>query len=145
MTREAASLLGPRLAEVGPWMHYRFTGEQMTRGFLRSGDGAIRYQVELDGTPVGAITVRSPWLAGPYLQILALVPEVHDLGIGQRLLAWYEQTAAAGGERQAWLCVTGVNVDAQRFYRRHGWTLAATLPDLMRDGDDELLMRKQLG
>ena len=43
-----------------------------------------------------------------------------------------------------WLCVTGVNTGAQRLYRRRGYTLAGTLPGMLRDGDDELLMRKML-
>ena len=36
------------------------------------------------------------------------------------------------------------NVAAHRFYRRHGFESVATLASLLRDGDDELLMRKRL-
>ena len=36
------------------------------------------------------------------------------------------------------------NVDAHRFYRAHGFERVATLEGLLRDGDDELLMRKRL-
>jgi ribosomal protein S18 acetylase RimI-like enzyme len=40
--------------------------------------------------------------------------------------------------------VSGFNVEAQSFYRAHGYERVATLDGLMRDGDDELLMRKRI-
>ena len=46
--------------------------------------------------------------------------------------------------RNLWLCVSAFNVAAQRFYARHGFERVATLAGLLRDGDDELLMRKRL-
>ena len=90
------------------------------------------------------VIIRSPWLAGPYLQLLAVLPMLQGSGTGSAILTWYEATAMAARMRNAWLCVSGFNVDAQRFYERYGYQLAGRLPDLMRDGDDELLMRKNL-
>jgi diamine N-acetyltransferase len=82
-------------------------------------------------------------LAGPYLQMLAIQPSHQKHGIGARILAWLEAEARPEF-RNVWLCVSGFNVDAQRFYAAHGYTEVATLDGLMREGDDELLMRKRL-
>jgi ribosomal protein S18 acetylase RimI-like enzyme len=40
--------------------------------------------------------------------------------------------------------VSAFNPVAQRLYKAHGFELVAALDGLVRDGDDELLMRKRL-
>ena len=142
-TTATADVLGPATAGFGPWAHYGFDGRKIAAGFKTCTEGTYRFQVECDGELAGAIVVVCPWLAGPYLQMLAILPAHQNLGIGARILAWYEGEARALF-RNAWLCVSGFNVAAQRFYQAHGYTHAATLDGLMRDGDAELLMRKRL-
>lgn len=144
MTPAAATVLAPAIASIGPWAHYNFAPADLEASLLVTGDGAIRYQLTCDGVPAGVVIIRSPWLAGPYLQILAVLPALQGTGTGTAVLKWYETTAMAARMRNVWLCVSGFNVDAQRFYERYGYTLIGHLPDLMRDGDDELLMRKNL-
>ena len=139
----AADRLGPATAAIGPWAHYGFDGHKLSAGFKRTEEGIHRFQVECGGELAGAIIVVCPWLAGPYLQMLAILPSHQNLGIGARILAWYEGEARAEF-RNIWLCVSGFNVDAQRFYIAHGFRQVATLEGLVRDGDAELLMRKRL-
>ncbi len=144
MTETAAATLAPAIAAIGPWAHYHFDADRMRASLLVTGDGAIRYQLLAEDVPSGVIIIRSPWLSGPYLQILAVLPTLQGKGAGARVLKWYEDTAMAARIRNVWLCVSGFNLDAQRFYQRFGYTLVGHLHDLMRDGDDELLMRKNL-
>jgi ribosomal protein S18 acetylase RimI-like enzyme len=40
--------------------------------------------------------------------------------------------------------VSASNVGAQSFYRRYGYSEAARLDELIKDGEDEILMRKRL-
>ena len=82
-------------------------------------------------------------MSGPYLQMLAILPAHQNQGIGSRILGWFEEEAREHF-RNLWLCVSGFNFDAQRFYQAHGYALVATLDGLMRDGDAELLMRKRI-
>jgi len=140
---DTADMLAGATAALGPWAHYGFDARKIAAGFKSSTEGIYRFQVECDGELAGAIIVVCPWLAGPYLQMLAILPAHQNLGIGGRILAWYEGEARQLF-RNVWLCVSGFNVAAQRFYQAHGYTLAATLDGLMRDGDAELLMRKRL-
>ncbi len=144
MTPQAAGVLGPAIAAIGPWAHYGFSPARLTEQLAATSDGAVRYQVLANAAIAGAVLIRSPWLAGPYLQMLALLPPLQGQGAGTAILDWYEHTARAAAARNVWLCVTGVNVHAQRLYQRQGYQLAGTLGGLMRDGDDELLMRKHL-
>ena len=101
------------------------------------------YQIECGADLAGAVVIFNPWLAGPYLQLSAVLPAHQKRGIGAQVLTWLE-AEARGHFRNLWLCVSGFNTDAQRLYRQHGFEHVATLDGLVRDGDDELLMRKRL-
>jgi diamine N-acetyltransferase len=144
MTVEAAQVLGPAVAAIDPWKRYGFDGAALARGFETTGDGAVRFQVRVDGVQGGVVIVRSPWLTGPYLQMLALLPGFSGRGVGATVLRWFEETARVSNARNIWLCVAGFNVDAQRLYRRHGFELVGMLPDLLQDGVDEIMMRKKV-
>jgi ribosomal protein S18 acetylase RimI-like enzyme len=143
MTPSAADVLGPQVAAIGPWARYGFGADRITAAFKTTGDGAVRYRIECGAGLAGAVIILSPWLAGPYLQMLAVLPTHQNRGIGAKFLAWYEAEAREHF-RNLWLCVSAFNPEAQRLYRAHGYERAATLEDLIRDGDDEHLMRKRL-
>src|SRR4029450_12481823 len=101
-----------------------------------------RYQVEISGEQAGAVSVRLPWLKGPYLELLALLPQAQGKGIGSTIVPWFEREALKVGARNLWVCASSFNTRALRFYERHGFERAATLPGLVVDGYDEILLRK---
>ena len=92
----------------------------------------------------GGMIIRDPWLVGPYLQTIAVLPVFQSSGIGGLMLDWFEARARLARQRNIWLCVSAFNSAAQKFYLAHGWEHIADLPDLIREGDGELLMRKRL-
>lgn len=144
MTPDAARDLGVACATFGPWKHYGMSSAQLTASFLDAGGGNRAFQVRVDDVLAGAIIVRPSFLIGPYLVFLGVLPAFQGQKIGDAALGWFEAEARRGKRRNIWLCVTGVNEGARRFYRARGWDVAATLPDLIRDGDDEIMMRKRL-
>lgn len=119
-----------------------YPADALARFLAASGDGACRYRVEVGGVEAGAVSVRHPWLKGPYLEFLALLPRFQGQGIGAGLLAWFEQEALRLGARNLWVCASSFNAGALRFYARRGFRPAATLPGLVADGYDEILLRK---
>jgi ribosomal protein S18 acetylase RimI-like enzyme len=111
--------------------------------FLLTADGSVsRYVVSVNGEEAGVVSVRHPWLKGPYLELLALLSQAQDRGIGSSIIAWFESAALQHGARNLWVCASSFNMRALRFYERHGFTRAATLPGLVADGYDEILLRK---
>ena len=144
MTDDAAAALGEITPTFGPWVQYGFSAAAMTRAFAPAIDNGCRYQARVAGDLAGAMIIRNPWLIGPYLQTLAVLPAWQSSGIGGRMLGWFEARARLAKQRSIWLCVAGFNTDAQRFYRAHGWEHVADLPDLIADGVGEQLMRKRL-
>lgn len=144
MTPEYATLLGPAVAAMEPWSRGDSPVATLTAFFAANDPASLRHVVRIEGKTAGAIAIRQPWLHGPYLQILALLPAFQGQGFGAALLRWFEQQAAPH-TRWLWLCYSSFNPRAGAFYARHGFEKAATLPDLWIDGKDEVLMRKQIG
>ena len=111
--------------------------------FLASSDGGVsRYLVEIGGKQAGAVSVRYPWLKGPYLELLAILPAYQGAGVGSAILGWFEQEAIRLRARNLFVCASSFNARALRFYGRHGFQPAATLHGLVADGYDEILLRK---
>jgi len=134
--------LAEAIAAMEPWSVMNYPAEKLAALLANSDAGVSRYLVSLDGTEAGLVSIRSPWLKGPYLEILALLPHAQGLGIGASIMAWFEATALRGDARNLWVCASAFNVRAQAFYARHGFAAAAVLPGLVADGYDEVLMRK---
>jgi GNAT superfamily N-acetyltransferase len=125
-----------------PWSVMNYPAETLA-AFLASRDGGVsRYLVSLGGSEAGIVSVRYPWLKGPYLELLALLPIAQNQGIGSSILAWLEREALQHQAHNLWVCASSFNIRALRFYERHGFRPAATLPGLVADGYDEILLRK---
>jgi diamine N-acetyltransferase len=130
------------IAAMEPWSVMKYPAGKLASLLANPDPGVSRYLVSLDGAEAGLISVRSPWLKGPYLEILALLPHAQALGIGAGIMAWLETAALGHDARNLWVCVSAFNVRAAAFYARHGFAAAAVLPGLVAHGYDEILMRK---
>jgi GNAT superfamily N-acetyltransferase len=138
--------VAPRLAAaivaMPPWSAMDYPADAMARFLAMASDGASRYLIEVDGGEAGAVAVRHPWLKGPYLELLALLPPFQRRGIGAGIMSWFEQAGRGLGARNLWVCASSFNDGALRFYQRHGFRPAATLPGLVAESYDEILLRK---
>jgi GNAT superfamily N-acetyltransferase len=142
LERADCAALAAEIAAMPPWSVMNYPAERLERFLAARGDGAARYLVEIAGRPAGALSIRSPWLRGPYLELLALLPAAQGRGIGARILAWFEAEARREGARNLWVCASSFNTRAIKFYEKHGFRPAATLPDLVAEGHSEILLRK---
>jgi GNAT superfamily N-acetyltransferase len=138
----SAPRLAAAIVAIPPWSAMNYPAEALARFLASSDDGAFRYLVEVDGAEAGAVSVRHPWLKGPYLELLALLPPFQRQGIGARIVSWFEEAGRALGARNLWVCASSFNDGALRFYQRHGFQPAAAVPGLVADGYEEILLRK---
>ena len=129
MTPGAADVLGPQVAAIGPWAHYGFDATRITAALKGSGDGGIRYQIECGPDLAGAVIIFNPWLAGAYFAMLATFQPTISRH-GAQVLAWLD--SGARHFRNLWLCVSGFNTEAQRFYRLQRFEHVTTLECLLR-------------
>ena len=91
--------------------------------------------------PLGVVVATDGFLLGGFIALLAVQPEASGKGVGQLLVAHVEARVFA---RRRWLFVScdADNRAALRFYRRQGFARVGRLPDLVRRGAIELLLRK---
>jgi len=80
-------------------------------------------------------------LLGGFIALLAVRPEAAGQGLGTALIA---HIAARVARKRRWLYVSadGNNRAALRFYRRLGFQRVGRLPDLVRAGRVEILLRR---
>ena len=138
-----ADVLGRAFAAIDPWAAYGRTPSQLAAFFAAEEEACSRRAIRQDGSLAGFVAVRSPWLLGPYLHFLGLMPGFEGHGTGAAVLAWMAREAPAGA-RNLWLCVSAINTRACAFYLRHGYEVAAELPALAADHMDELLLRRRM-
>jgi ribosomal protein S18 acetylase RimI-like enzyme len=144
ITQADADILGPAITSMEPWARLELSAEQMI-GFLAGSNENLRcFSIWRGGDRAGVAVVRFPWLSGPYLNLLAVLPAFQHNGLGRAALSWMEAEALGAGARSCFLCVSAFNTAAHAFYRWNGYADAATLHDLIKDGEDEVLMRKRL-
>jgi diamine N-acetyltransferase len=141
-----ADALGALLVAIEPWSHYGTTAANLASLFAPAADGGIRLALRSHDcpTPIGVAVIRHPWLAGPYMQFLAIIPGYQRRGLGHAILNWFEAEARSGGARNAWICAVSINSGALKLYANHGYERVAVLDDLIKPGLDEILMRKKL-
>ena len=78
----------------------------------------------------------------PYLHIIAVREEFRGLGIGSKLLSFFEETVFPHSSK-VFLVVADFNPDAKRLYENLGYQQVGALPDLYREGITEYLMMKK--
>lgn len=141
---ENAARLGTALAAMPPWSVTGWPAESLTRSFLREVSAMRRFEMIAGGDLAGMAAIQHPFLHGPYLQLLAILPGFQGRNLGLRVLEWMEAQARIEEARQLWLCVSTFNSRARAFYERFGFEAIAVLDKLASDRTDEILMRKRL-
>jgi ribosomal protein S18 acetylase RimI-like enzyme len=134
--------LAAGIVAMEPWSVMNYPADKLAAFLASPGGGVARYVVSVNGEESGVVAVRYPWLKGPYLELLALLPPAQNQGLGSSIMAWFESAGLKHGARNLWVCASSFNARALRFYERQGFTRAATLPGLVANGYDEILLRK---
>jgi len=145
-TAALAGRQGLWVAAMEPWKSLGYDGRGLSR-FLRRvavGGGVL---VALDAASpgrrarvAGVLALQEGVLLGNFVSLLAIRPEAAGRGLGRALMA----AAEARTSPRRWLFVSADagNRGALGFYRKLGFARVGRLPDLVRPGRVELLLRK---
>ncbi len=144
LTPAQAAQIGPALALMDPWKRLGFGADSLTEYLNRPDPSLARFAILHQGELVGALATRTPWLRGPYLELLAILPQAQGQGIGKQALAWAFAKAKAKGALNFWACVSAFNHSARGFYSHMGFIEATELTNLVVAGEHEILLRKVL-
>jgi ribosomal protein S18 acetylase RimI-like enzyme len=94
----------------------------VSRGRRHDASGLAGMLAEIDGERLGLATYR---IEGDEVEVVTMDALVEGRGIGAALLRAVAEFAGTGGCRRLWLVTTNDNLDALRFYQRHGLRLVA--------------------
>lgn len=138
----------PALAEIlasqDPWRKLGFGRDDCRRLLERADQQILTATDSRDHVVALAGWVQRGVIGQPYLNLLAVSPGVQGRGIGAALLREVEHRAFETS-RNLFLCVSGFNERARRFYLREGYEEIGVIQDFLVAGCDEVLMRKSLG
>ena len=141
---DQAALIGQVMTEMDPWLRLGFGADSLTHYLLKADSSLVRTAIVDRGQMVGAIATRSPWLRGPYLELLAVFPDHQGQSIGRQALEWAFDAARTNNALNFWACVSAFNQKARGFYAHMGFVETAELADLVKAGEAEILLRKVL-
>ena len=82
--------------------------------------------------------------AVPICNFPGCLPPSKTGGIGVCVLRWIETEAVSDGGRHVGIMVSEFNGGARKLYERKRYHAFAAVPDVVRDGFAELLMRKRV-
>ena len=143
VTEADAAALGAGLAAIEPWRRLNYAEKALSDSLMRP-DPAISRLAIYDGSDLaGVVAVREPWLRGPYLELLGLLPPAQGRGIGSRVMQWFEAEAPARASN-LWVLCSDFNAGALAFYERHGFVRMTAIESLVGEGFSEILLRKRL-
>lgn len=139
-----AGQAGVICAGMDPWARYRATAPELAAFLGQTEPGAPRFAIRVTGRLEGALVLRNNWLAGPYIQMLALAPNVQGQRIGSLVMDFIEAQSRRANARNLWVAASDFNAGALRFYERHGFVRTAEIDALLRNDRNEVLLRKTL-
>ncbi len=107
--------------------------------------GEIFVAINKEGLCVGFIWVieKGAFHSFPYLHIIAVKEEYRNLGIGKKLLQYFEDINAKENIK-LFLVVADFNERAKRLYQSIGYKEVGIIPGLYKNGTTEHLMMKRI-
>ena len=136
-----AAVLADGCAKIDPFHRLRYTPTTLAGYFEKADPALMRYAIEAEMEVAGIVAIRNPWLRGPFVEMLVVLPTWQGKGLGGEIVAW--ALAQASGD-SLWATVSDFNGSARRFYKRQGFVEVAPLPGLVAAGETEILLRRRL-
>ncbi len=133
------------MMEIPLWQRYGIEREPTEKSLLAGLDrGDIVLTVDETEPAIALVWCLPDGMFGrfPYIRLLGVDSRVQSKGIGAALLDAVETRLSENGQQHLFLLVSDFNLDAQRFYERHGFVRSGALPDLVVAGVDEILYHK---
>lgn len=125
-----------------PWVGLGYQAAGLSSFLGRSAaEGQVRVaRAGARGAVQGVLVLQPGVLLGSFVALLAVRPEAAGRGVGRMLI---QQAKAETFAHRRWLFVSADsgNRSALAFYRKLGFQRVAKLPDLVRDGRTEILLR----
>ncbi|MDH5200882.1 MAG: GNAT family N-acetyltransferase [Candidatus Bathyarchaeota archaeon] len=101
------------------------------------------YLAVIGGEIAGFVVLEMSGAFVGYVKSICVSSEWRGRGVGERLMAFAEERIFSEAPN-VFLCVSGFNEGARRFYERLGYEVVGELRDYIVPGRSEILMRKSI-
>lgn len=122
-----------------PWVTLRMTYDQCLAAF--SGECKEIYMLEKDSQLAGFVILQMCGTFRGYIQTLFVAEPFRGQGLSKVLLAFCEERILKVSPN-LFLCVSSFNETAKKIYLDWGFKQVGVLDDFIREGFDEILLRK---
>ncbi len=130
------------MAQSEPWISLQRDFEHALN--LLSDRAKEVYVAHVGDALAGHVTVNMQGALTGYIQVLVVAPAWRSRGVGAQLMRFAEERIFRESPN-VFLCVSGFNPRAQKFYQRLGYERIGELKDYVIAGGVEILMRKTIG
>jgi ribosomal protein S18 acetylase RimI-like enzyme len=139
------------IVEMEPWRGLGYAAAPLGRWLARAARDQEVWLARAGGAAkggganavVGILVLEAPFLLGGFIALLAVRPDAAGRGLGRALVERARQrTFVARGKRWLYVSADSGNRAALAFYRRLDFARVGRLPDLIRAGNTELLLRQ---
>jgi len=130
---------------IEPWLGLGYRAQPLGRWLARAARARGVWVVRARAGAVanGIIVLEMPFLLGGFIALLAVRPGASGRGIGRALVAEVrQQVFTVAGKRWLYVSADSGNRAALAFYRKLGFSRVGRLPDLIRAGNTEVLLRQ---
>ena len=142
-SRQTAQETALAIAAMEPWISLGFEVSKLAGFLFARQPCTYRFHITRHGRNIGALSIRHPWLYGPYIELLAILPDAQKKGFGKAVIDWIESEIKQE-YGNIWVAASSFNEAAISFYQKNGFCLVGSMPGLVRPGFEEKLFRKQL-
>lgn len=139
-----AGLLAAELIGMTPWRELGYQVDTLRNYLLAVQQDFECLCLHVDGIPAGVIALRSPWLRGTLLELLAVLPNFQQQGLGKWLIQHLVENAQGKKQRNLWTLTSAFNTAAICFYQSRGFICIGQLDDFIVEGQNELLLRYKI-
>jgi ribosomal-protein-alanine N-acetyltransferase len=102
------------------------------------------YVLEQNDQMAGFVILQVCGTFNGYIQTICIKEALRGKGLGKKLLHFCEERIHKTSPN-IFICVSSFNKGAIKLYYEFGFALVGTLKNFVRDGSDELLLRKTIG
>jgi len=144
LTKDPAnfSFCAEMMAATDPWITLDMDFRQCLEAF--EGEGKEVYLMLSDGNIAGFVILQIYGTFSGYIQTICIGKDFRGAGLGNKLLCFCEERIHKFSPN-VFICVSSFNTGASRLYYKFGFKLVGELPDFVRKGFTELLLRKTIG
>lgn len=140
-TDDEARACAAMMAATDPWITLGRDYEACLR--IVRDDSRERYVAIIDGEVAGLTVINLRGALVGYIHVVCVDAKHRGRGIGAALVGFAEQRVFRDFPN-LFLCVSSFNTGARRLYERLGFDTIGTIPNYVKDGYDEILMRKTI-